>query len=297
MKAIMLCAGEGTRCYPFTHLSPKISQEVCGIPILEYMLSWFGGTPEIEKLYIVVKYDFVVEALKKYVQERRAYLEKIMSLFSRLGYKVEYTNPNFEIEALRANGWGTGADLRSAIRQITSRDELDDDFVVCNGDYVTLRKLPDDSLSPQFDLSGIISYHKSSQQAANTVMTVALVPVERDDATRFGVAWTKRVNGFNTICDFMEKPDIKDIPEKPWINAGVYALDTEFILSNIEEFLPDKPNTNLEKTLLERLARSKEPKLAAYLLDLYAWFDIGTLEQIIDVNIYIASRKGGYPPP
>jgi len=27
-------------------------------------------------------------------------------------------------------------------------------------------------------------------------------------------------------------------------------------------------------------------------LDLYAWFDVGTLEQLIDVNLYIASTKG-----
>jgi NDP-sugar pyrophosphorylase family protein len=51
----MLVAGEGTRCYPFTYISPKIFQQVGGIPILEYMLSWFGGTPEIEKLYIASK--------------------------------------------------------------------------------------------------------------------------------------------------------------------------------------------------------------------------------------------------
>jgi len=294
MKAIMLCAGEGVRCYPFTYLSPKMMQEVCGIPILEYMLSWFGGAQEIDKLYIVVRYDSIVEALKNYIQKRTSYLEKILSLFSRLGYQVEYVNPNLDIEILKANGWGTGGDLRSAISQITSMDKLGDDFLVCNGDYVILRKLPGDRLSPQLDLSELISYHKSSKESIGTVMTMALASVGRDDARRFGVAQIKKVNGFNAIFSFKEKPDIKDIPEKPLINAGVYVLDTEFVLSNIDEFLPDKPNTNLEKTLLEPLANSQKPKLGAYLLDLYAWFDIGTLEQLVDVNICIASRKGGY---
>lgn len=55
MKAITLATGKGTRCYPFTYLSPKMFQQVGGIPILEYMLSWFSGAPEIEKLYIVVR--------------------------------------------------------------------------------------------------------------------------------------------------------------------------------------------------------------------------------------------------
>lgn len=292
MKAIMLAAGEGTRCYPFTHLSPKIFQEVGGIPLLEYMFSWFGGAPEIEKLYVVVKNDSIVETLNNYVQKRKPYLAEIVALFGRLGYKVEYTNPDFQIEVIRANGWGTGADLRLAIRQVTSVDESEEALLVCNADYVILRRLPDGELSPQQNLSDIIAYHKSCQKALNTVMTVALVAVEREAATRFGVARLEEVEGFNLIRGFMEKPAVKDCPENPSVNAGVYVIDRDFILSNIDEFLPDKPNTNLEKTLLERLAQEEKPRLAAYLLDLYAWFDVGTLEQLIDVNVYIASGKG-----
>ena len=111
MKAIMLAAGEGTRCYPFTYLSPKLFQEVCGIPLLEYMLSWFGGAPEIEKLYIVVRDDSTVNTLSNYIQKREGYLTEIAGLFKQLEYKVEYTNPDLEIEAIKASGWGTGGDL------------------------------------------------------------------------------------------------------------------------------------------------------------------------------------------
>jgi len=291
MKAIMLAAGEGTRCYPFTYLSPKIVQEVCGIPLLEYMFSWFGGAPEIEKLYVVARNDATVETLNNYVQKRKPYLTEIVDLFGRLGYEVEYTNPDFKIEAIRAKGWGTGGDLRLAIRQITSVDELEEDFLVCNADYVITRKLPTGKLSPQLNLSDIIDYHKSCKRALNTVMTMALITVEREAATRFGVAQLEEVKSFNLVRGFIEKPEVKDCPENPPINAGVYVIDRDFLLSNIDELLPEKPNTNLEKTLLERLAKEEKPRLAAYLLDLYAWFDVGTLQQLIDVNVYIASRK------
>lgn len=292
MKAIMLAAGEGTRCYPFTYLSPKIAQEVCGIPLLEYMFSWFSGAPEIDKLYVVARNNSTVEILKNYVQKRKPYLAEIVDLFGRLGYKVEYVNPDFKIEVIGANGWGTGGDLRLAIKQITSVDELGEDFLVCNADYVITRKLSDGKLSPQLNLSDIISYHRNCKAALDTVMTVALITVEREAATSFGVAQLEEVMGFNLVHGFIEKPDIKDIPEKPQINAGVYVIDSDFVLANIDEFLPHKPNTNLEKTLLERLAKEEKLRLAAYLLDLYAWFDIGTLEQLIDVNLYIASRRG-----
>ncbi|MFC1966068.1 NDP-sugar synthase [Chloroflexota bacterium] len=292
MKAIMLAAGEGTRCYPFTYLSPKIAQQVCGIPLLEYMLSWFSGTSEIDKLYIVARNDAVVETIKNYLQNRKLYLTEVVGLFRRLGFKIEYVNPDFKSEVIKARGWGTGGDLRLAINQITSIDKFEEDFLVCYGDYIITRRLPAGEFSPQLDLSGIISYHRNCKRALNTVMTVALTAVAREAATRFGVAQLEQVKGFNLIRGFVEKPDVKDIPEKPQINAGVYVIDRNFILSYIDEFLPDKPNTDLAKTLLERLAKENKPRLAAYLLDLCAWFDVGTLEQLIDANLYIASQRG-----
>jgi len=291
MKAVMLAAGEGTRCYPFTYLSPKIFQQVGGIPLLEYMLFWFGGTPQVEKLYIVVRNDATVETLENYFRKRKPYLAEIVNLFRRLGYKVDYTNPDLEIEVVGANGWGTGGDLRHAIDKIMVTDELGEDFLVCNADYVITRKLPGGEVSLQLNLADIIEYHRSCKRALNTVMTVAFIVVEREKATRFGVGQLEEVNGFKIVRGFVEKPDFKDIAEAPPINAGVCVIDSKFVLSNIDEFLPEKPGTSLERNLMERLAREEKPMLAAYLLDLQDWFDVGTLEQLINVNIYIASRK------
>jgi len=292
MKAIMLAGGEGSRWYPFPYLTPKIFQQVDGIPLLEYMLSWFGGTMQIEKLYVVVTSDSTVETLENYFQKRKPYLTEIVSLFGRLGYKVEYANPDLEIEVIRAYGWGTGGDLRHAIGEIIATDDLGEDFLVCNADYVINKKLPNGEISLQLDLSDIIEYHKNCKRALNTVMTTASIVVEREAATRFGVGQLEEVNGFRIVRGFAEKPDIKKITEDPAINAGVYLINTEFVLSKIDEFLPYQPGTSLERNLMERLAKEEKPMLAAYLLDLRDWFDVGTLEQLINVNIHIASRKG-----
>jgi NDP-sugar pyrophosphorylase family protein len=293
MKAIMLAAGEGTRCYPFTYLSPKMFQQVAGIPLLEYMLSWFGGTPEIDRLYIVARNGAAVSTLKSYLEKRKSYLGQIVELFGQLGYRVEYTNPELEIEVIEAYGWGTGGDLRHALNAIVSSDKLGEDFLVCNADYVINRKLPSGALSLQLDLSDIIDYHRRCKRALGTVMTVAFVVVAREEATRFGVGQLEEVDGFKIVRGFMEKPDIKDIARDPPINAGICVIDSRFLLSGLDEFLPEKPGTSLERNVMERLAREERPMLAGYLLDLCAWFDVGTLEQLIKVNIYIASQKGG----
>lgn len=128
--------------------------------------------------------------------------------------------------------------------------------------------------------------------ALETVMTVAFIVVEREAATRFGVGQLEEAHGFKLVHGFIEKPDIKDIADNPPVNAGVCMLGSDFVLTNIDEFLPHKPNTSLERNLIERLAREEKPRLAAYLVDLCVWLDVGTLEQLIDANAYVASKKG-----
>jgi NDP-sugar pyrophosphorylase family protein len=270
MKAIMLAAGEGTRCYPFTYLSPKLWQQIGGIPLLEYMLSWFGGTPEIDRLYIVVRNDTVAATLRHYLQRRQSCLAEIVTLFGRLGYTVEYSNPDLEIEVVRGNGWGTGGDLRLALESVMAEGDLGEDFLVCHADYVIARELANGEVSPQLNLSDFIKYHRRCKDALATVMSMAFVVVTREEATRFGVGQLEEIDGFKMVRGFAEKPALPDIPQAPAINAGICAFDSRFLLAGIDEFLPRRPGTSLERNLVEPLAREKKPRLAACLLDLLA---------------------------
>jgi len=292
LKAILLAAGAGTRCYPFTYLTPKIFQQVGGIPLVEYMLSWFGGAPEIEELYIAVRNKAVAATLNNYLDKRRPYLDKILDLFHALGYRVEYTNPDFKTDVLVAQGWGTGGDLRYALDHIREKTTLGDDFLLCYADYIINRTLSDGSISLQMNLSDIISYHSRCKETLGTVMTVAFVTVPREEAVRFGVGQFEEIKECKIVRGFIEKPDITRVTEAPAVNAGVSIIDTRFLLPRIDAYLPRKPDTSLERNLMERLAREEKPMLAAYLLELDAWFDVGTLEQLINTNIFIASKKG-----
>jgi NDP-sugar pyrophosphorylase family protein len=291
VKAILLAAGAGTRCYPFTYLTPKLFQQICGIPLVEYMLSWFGGAPEIETLYLVVRDDATAATLENYFKKRKGCLAKILDLFRTLGYRVDYTNTDFEIKAITAKGWGTGGDLRCALDHISESDTLGEDFLVCYADYIINRRLPDGGISLQMDLPDIIRYHRRCREALGTVMTTAFVRVGREEATRFGVGQLEEIGDFKVVRGFMEKPGLDKVGEEPVINAGVSVIDSRFLLANKDKFLPRKPETSFERNFTEPLAGQKKPMLAAYLLDLDAWFDVGTLEQLIETNVFIATRK------
>jgi len=291
VKAILLAAGAGTRCYPFTYLTPKPFQQICGIPLVEYMLSWFGAAPEIETLYIVVRDDSIATTLENYLEKRPDCLDNIIDLFGTLGYSVEYTNTDFGIKVITAKGWGTGGDLRCALDHIVATDTLGEDFLVCYADYIINRKLPDGRISLQMNLSDLIRYHHSCRKALGTVMTLAFVKVEREEATRFGVGQFEEIGDFKVVRGFIEKPSIDKVGEEPAVNAGVGVINSQFLLPNKDRFLPQKPDTSFEKNFIEPLASQEKPTLAAYLLDLDAWFDVGTLEQLIKTNVFIATKK------
>lgn len=291
MKAILLAAGAGTRCYPFTYLTPKLFQQICGIPLVEYMLSWFGGTPEIETLYIVVRDDVTATTLENYLEKRPEYLAQILNLYRTLGYRVDYKNTDLKIKVITAQGWGTGGDLRCALDHISESDTLGEDFMVCYADYIINRRLPDGGISLQMDLSDIIRYHRRCRETLGTAMTMAFVRVDREEATRFGVGQLEEIGDFKVIRSFMEKPSLDKVGQEPVINAGVSVIACQFLLANKDKFLPRKPETSFERNLAKMLDRQEKPLLAAYILGLDAWFDVGTLEQLIKTNVFIATRK------
>jgi len=291
VKAILLAAGAGTRCYPFTYLTPKLFQQICGIPLVEYMLSWFGGTPEIETLHVVVRDDSVAATLENYLEKRPNCLAQVIDLYRTLGYRVDYSNTDLEIKVITARGWGTGGDLRCALDHIAASDTLGEDLLVCYADYVINRRLPNDGISLQMDLQDIVRYHRDCRDALGTVMTVAFVKVPREDAIRFGVGQLEEIDGFKVVRGFIEKPSLNKVGKEPVINAGVSVISSQFLLASKDRLLPRKPGTSFERNFIEILAGQKKPMLAAYLLDLDAWFDVGTLKQLIKTNVFIATRK------
>jgi NDP-sugar pyrophosphorylase family protein len=62
MKAIILAAGRGTRLQPLTNTTPKPMIQVCGKPILEYLVE--SLYQEVSEIILIVKYK--QEVIKEY---------------------------------------------------------------------------------------------------------------------------------------------------------------------------------------------------------------------------------------
>lgn len=172
LKAIILAAGKGTRLEPLTEDTPKCMLPLAGKPILEHVIKAVRKAG-IREVLLVVGYEG----------------EKIREYFgdcSDFGIKVEYISQKQQL--------GTA----HAIDMV----ELDEDFLVLNGDTLISSECVDD----------VLSAHSAGTQS---VATLGLKKVE--EPSNYGMV---RLQG-SRVVEIIEKPR-KYISNLA--NAGIYAF-------------------------------------------------------------------------
>lgn len=122
-------------------------------------------------------------------------------------------------------------------------------------------------------------------------ITVAVRPVNRDDAGRFGIL--KRDTNLN-ITDFFEKPKdpetlarvaSRDDPEKPYLGSmGIYLFKTDVLINLLESFEYDDFGSHVIPAAI------KTHKVFGYDFEGY-WEDIGTIRTFYDTNLALACPK------
>ncbi|MFA5089612.1 MAG: nucleotidyltransferase family protein [Candidatus Omnitrophota bacterium] len=148
----------------------------------------------------------------------RPIIEYSIRLFRRAGVKEIFINLHYKPEAI-VEYLGDGRKFGVHIRYFYERDLLGTAgalknmsrllkggaFLVAYGD--TLRNI---------DIPRMIKKHK----AKNADFTVALYRV--DDPKGCGIA---RMRCDNSICEFIEKPDIKTVSSRDYANCGLYIIE------------------------------------------------------------------------
>ena len=136
------------------------------------------------------------------------------------------------------------------------RDELDDIFLMVNGDTLTT-----------LDFSDLINHHKRN----GAIATVALK--KRQTHIDFGVIEIDKKNG--EIINYIEKPTLENL-----VNIGVCVLDYEVL-----EYIAPNEYLDFPKLIQKIIANGKT--VQGYIFDGY-WLDIGRPE-----DYEIANREIG----
>ncbi len=253
MKAIILAAGQGKRLRPLTYARPKPLLPVGGKPVIDYVIDNLAGFGGIDEVFVVVSH--MAEVIEEYF--RHADHHKV------------------KITVVRALGWETGGDLKTALIEKGLREAV----LVCYGDNVT-----------KLDVGRLVSAHR--ERGANA--TVALFEVPKEDVTRFGIAEMAAGKGDGqkpargeggVIARFIEKPAPGET-DSALANAGYFVIEPSALDS-----APMK-KFKLESELFPKWAG--EGKLLGDIQPIKLWIDIGTIESYRAANRLVEEIL---PPP
>lgn len=221
MQAVILAGGKGTRLKPFTYVFPKPLVPVGEKPILAFILEQLkkSGFSEIV---------MCVNHLK----------ELIMAYFGRgenFGLNISYS---FEKEPL-----GTIAPLRLI-------KELEDDFLVLNGDLLT-----------DLDIGAFYRFHLQHRSLATVATFERVVKID------FGVVENRN----NFLTAFREKPE-----HRYEVSMGIYAFNKKIL-----DFIPPRGRYGFDDLMLGLL--EKKERVLLYPHSGY-WLDIGRPEDFEKAN-------------
>ncbi|NNC91849.1 MAG: NDP-sugar synthase [Acidimicrobiia bacterium] len=238
-QAVLLVGGRGTRVWPLTHSMPKGLLPVAGVPFIELQF----------RLLAEVGVDEVILAIgTDHEAEWRAYAESV-------------AHPHVVVSVEK-----TRLDTAGPVGAV--RDQLDDRFLVLNGDVV---------------LEGQLTEFVARAPDAPAVL--ALVRVE--DTSAYGVVVT---TPGGMVERFIEKPPAGTAPTDT-VNAGMYLMHRQVI-----ERYP-QGRLSFERVVFPDLVGSGE--LGGVTIE-GEWLDIGTNELYLATHDAVAagrSRLVQFPEP
>lgn len=213
MQAIVLAGGKGRRLLPYTTVLPKPLMPIGDYPILEVILRQLKRAGFSK---VTISTGYLHELIHAYVDSNKT-----------LGLNISYTHEDTPL--------GTIGPLRLI-------DNLDDTFLVMNGDILT-----------DIDYTALIDAH----QKKNAIATVATY--QRDAHIDFGVL---EKNDEGRIVAFREKPTYHFD-----VSMGIYVFSKKIL-----DFVPKGEPFGFDQ-LMYALTETKAP-VFSYPHNGY-WLDIG----------------------
>jgi len=166
-------------------------------------------------------------------------------------------------QQIKGADWYKGT-ANAIYQNINFIDRYDPEYVlILSGDHIY-----------KMDYSDMLDYHKKKQADC----TIAVIEVDWDEASRFGLMFTKPDG---SIYEFKEKPKN---PESNKASMGVYIFNWAALRKYlIDDENDDKSSNDFGKDIIPKMLADGQ-KLFAYGFNGY-WKDVGTIESLWEANL------------
>ena len=164
-------------------------------------------------------------------------------------------------ESVRGSDWYSGT-ANAIFQNLEFIDTYNPDYVlILSGDHIY-----------KMDYEVMLDYHKANKAD----VTIAVMPVPMEEASRFGIMIT---DDTNRITDFEEKPKV---PRSNLASMGIYIFSWK-VLRDALVTLKDVPECDFGKHVIP-WCRDGGKRLFAYEFNGY-WKDVGTLSSYWEANM------------
>jgi glucose-1-phosphate adenylyltransferase len=256
--AVILGGGRGSRLYPLTKMRSKPAVPMAGkyrlidVPISNCINS------SIYRIAVLTQFNSV--SLHRHISRT----------YSFDAFHTGWVQIWAAEQTMESSGWyqGTADAVRKQLSQIRSSGAKF--TLILAGDHLY-----------RMDYAAMAEFHWANQAE----ITVAVQPVARHDASRFGIL--KRDNDLR-IINFAEKPKDPDVlkemvsrddPHKPYLGSmGIYLFNTDVLLDLVENSEFDDFGGEVIPFAITK------HRLFGYDFDGY-WEDIGTIRSFYDTNL------------
>lgn len=254
--AMLLAGGQGSRLYALTKNVAKPAVPYGGkYRIIDFPLSNCVNSG-IDTVGVLTQYQPLV--LNDYIGNGQAWN------LDRIHGGVHILPP---YQSNSGAQWYEGT-ANAIYQNLSFIDRYDPEYVVIlSGDHIY-----------KMDYSDMLRYHKEK----NAVCTIAVLNVEYEEASRFGIMST---NEEGEITKFVEKPKV---PESTLASMGIYI----FSYPTLKKYLIDNENDkeatkDFGKNIIPALLANHE-RLYAYRFEGY-WKDVGTIDSLWEANMDLLS--------
>lgn len=265
--AVILGGGRGTRLFPLTSMRSKPAVPIAGqyrlidIPISNCINS------NIFKIAVLTQFNSV--SLHRHITDTYQF-DRFHSGWVQI-WAAEQTMDNAD--------WyqGTADAVRKQLSQIVS----------ANCKYVLI--LAGDHLY-RCNYAEMLDFHIKH----NATVTVAVQPVRKEEASRFGLLKT---NSESRIIDFKEKPKdpvilesmkSSDDPERPFLGSmGIYIFNTDLLV----DILSTKDYSDFGNNVIPYAIDHSD--VFGWSFDDY-WEDIGTIRSFYETNLALTNDKSPF---
>jgi glucose-1-phosphate thymidylyltransferase len=241
MKAILLCAGYGTRLLPLTENQPKALLPVKGKPILNYIIEKIQNVKEISQIYVISNDKFYT-SFAWWLTKNQKNFSKPINIVNTGSITIEDQKGGINDTLLAIN-----------------ENNLDDDLLIIFGDNLF-----------SFNISKLIDFFKQKQ--SNCLACYQLQNIK--DAKKFGII---DLDENNKIIDIEEKPQE---PKTDLLVTGIYIIKRQDI-EKLRKFYEDsKEKSKLNPShSITHFFQDLYKKQDVFALPFSGeWCDIGNLE-------------------